>query len=53
MSHWQTWVVALLLLLCVIRIGWSVYRLITRAKHGESSCDCCSADCSMRNLKKK
>jgi hypothetical protein len=53
MSNWQTWVVALLLLLCVIRIGLGVYRMFTRAKRGESSCSCCSADCAMRNVKKK
>lgn len=25
MMNWQQWVVAILLLLCIVRIGWGIY----------------------------
>jgi uncharacterized membrane protein len=50
MSNWQEWVIALLLLLCVIRIGMSVYAFFRRAKEGGNPCDTCATGCDLKRL---
>lgn len=50
MSNWQEWVIALLLLLCVIRIGMSVYAFFRRAKEGGNPCDTCATGCDLKQL---
>ena len=39
MNSWQEWVVALLLLLCAVRIGMSIYSFFHRVKENGNPCD--------------
>ena len=43
MNSWQEWVVALLLLLCAVRIGMSIYSF-------SHPCDSCASGCELKNL---
>lgn len=49
MSNWQEWAVALLLLLCLIRIGMSVRSLFSRSKEKRGCCSCCSSGCDRKH----
>ena len=42
MNSWQEWVVALLLLLCAVRIGMSIYSFFHRVKENGNPCDSCA-----------
>lgn len=50
MDSWQEWGVALLLLLCIVRIGMSVYSFIHRAPKKGYPCDRCASGCELKNL---
>lgn len=50
MSNWQEWVVALLLLLCAIRIGQKVYAFFRRTKEKNNPCANCASGCELKNL---
>ncbi len=49
---WQEWVVALLVVICVVRTGYRVRDFFRRVKSGKNPCDSCSCDCELRNLPK-
>ena len=54
MNSWQEWVVALLLLLCAVRIGMSIYSFFHRVKENGNPCDSCASGCELkRQLDKK
>ena len=50
MNSWQEWVVALLLLLCAVRIGMSIYSFSHRVKENGNPCDSCASGCEPKNL---
>ena len=50
MNSWQEWVVALLLLLCAVRIGMSIYSFSHRVKENGNPCDSCASGCELKNL---
>ena len=50
MNSWQEWVVALLLLLCAVRIGMSIYSFFHRVKENGNPCDSCASGCELKNL---
>ena len=45
MSGWQDWIVLLVLVLCVLRIGGKIYFSIRKMKRKQSLCDSCSGGC--------
>ncbi len=45
MSHWQEWVVALVLLVCLVRIGKRLYATFHARKGGGTPCGCCPGSC--------
>ncbi len=47
---WQEWVVALLVVVCVVRIGYRLRDFFRRVKSGKNPCGDCSCDCELRNL---
>ena len=49
MNSWQEWVVALLLLLCAVRIGMSIYSFSHRVKENGNPCDSCASGCELKN----
>ena len=49
MNSWQEWVVALLLLLCAVRIGMSIYSFFHRVKENGNPCDSCASGCELKN----
>lgn len=50
MNNWQGWIVALLLLLCAIRIGRSVYSFFRRSEASGNPCDGCLTGCELKEL---
>lgn len=50
MNGWQEWAVGLLLLLCIGRIGWGVYRFFVRVKKKDNPCENCATGCELRTL---
>lgn len=50
MINWQQWVVAILLLLCVVRIGWSIYVFFRRVKEKNNPCENCVTGCDLKRL---
>lgn len=39
MSNWQNWAVALILLLCIVRIGQRVYAFFMKVKEKRNPCE--------------
>lgn len=50
MNSWQEWVVALLLLLCAVRIGKGIYVFFSRMEKNNSPCDNCASGCELKDL---
>lgn len=50
MMNWQQCVVAILLLLCVVRIGWGIYSFFQRAKSNGNPCENCVTGCELKQL---
>lgn len=50
MSNWQEWVVGLLLLLCLFRIGQSVRVFFHRVKEKKNPCENCTTGCELKQL---
>ena len=47
-SNWQNWVVALLLLLCIWRIGVGILSSFRLIKKHKSPCDNCPSGCDLK-----
>ncbi|MCD8183980.1 MAG: hypothetical protein LUE99_13850 [Bacteroides sp.] len=50
MSNWQNWVVAVVLLLCAIRIGQSIYAFFRHVKEKRNPCENCASGCELKQL---
>ncbi len=50
---WQEWIVALLVLGCLARIGIRVYTLFKRAKENRTLCDSCTSGCERKQSEAK
>ena len=46
---WQEWVVILLVVICVVRIGYAVRSFFYRAKKNENPCASCVSGCELKN----
>jgi len=47
---WQEWAVALIVLLCVIKVGMSIYQTYKRSKDGYNPCAGCASSCDIKRL---
>lgn len=50
MNSWQEWVVALLLLLCIVRMGMGVYTFFRQVRGKANPCDTCISGCELKKL---
>lgn len=50
MNSWQEWAVALLLLLCAVRIGKGIYVFFSRMEKNNNPCDNCASGCELKGL---
>lgn len=53
MNNWQNWAVALILLLCIVRIGQSIYSFFRGVKEKRNPCANCATGCELKNLYEK
>jgi len=47
MSNWQNWAVALILLLCIVRIGQRVYAFFMKVREKRNPCENCATGCEL------
>lgn len=45
---WQEWVVALLIIVCVVRVGYGISVFFRRSKKKESPCASCATGCALK-----
>ena len=50
MTDWQSWIVALVVLLCIIRLGQGVFSFFRRTKQKENPCLHCPQECEIKHL---
>ena len=50
MNDWQSWVVALLVIFCVLRIGIGVLSFFRRSKQNNNPCSNCVTGCKLKRL---
>ena len=51
MTDWQDWIVALLVALCVIRVGMSIWNTFAKTKSGrQNPCAHCAQPCDVKRL---
>ena len=50
MMNWQQWVVAILLLLCIVRIGCGIYAFFRRTRENGNPCANCVTGCDLKRL---
>ena len=50
---WQEWVVAVLVVLCVLRLIYSVRLFFRRAKSDDNPCANCASGCKLKELMEK
>ena len=48
MNDWQSWIVALLVVLCVFRIGMSIFSFFRRGSQQEDLCKNCATGCDLK-----
>ena len=48
MQGWQDWIVALIVTLCVGRVGLSFWRLYQQTRHDNDPCAHCSQPCDIK-----
>ena len=53
MSNWQNWAVALILLLCIVRIGQRVYAFFMKVRENRNPCENCATGCELKQLYEK
>lgn len=53
MNAWQNWAVALILLLCVVRIGRGIYVFFRGIKEKRNPCENCATGCELKQLYEK
>ena len=47
---WQDWVVALLIIACVVRIALSMRTFFRNTKENKNPCASCASGCELKNL---
>lgn len=52
MNNWQNWAVALILLLCIVRIGQSIYSFFRGVKEKRNPCANCATGCELYEKKR-
>lgn len=53
MNDWQNWAVALILLLCIVRIVQGVSVFFRRMREKRNPCENCANGCELRRLYEK
>lgn len=51
--NWQEWVVGILVVLCVLRLIYSVRLFFRRAKNDDNPCANCASGCELKELMEK
>lgn len=50
---WQEWIVALLVVLCVLRIVYGLYRFFRRSRANDNPCANCVSGCELKDMMQK
>ena len=51
--NWQEWVVGLLIVLCVVRLVYSLRLFFRRARNNDNPCANCASGCELKDMMEK
>ena len=47
MNNWQDWVVGVLVVLCIARVIYGIFRFFRRTRENQNPCDSCVSGCEL------
>lgn len=53
MSNWQEWIVGILIVFCIIRMIYGVFRFFRRVKEKKNPCETCVSGCELKDMMEK
>lgn len=51
--NWQEWIVGLLIVLCVVRLVYSLRLFFRRARNNDNPCASCASGCDLKDMMEK
>ena len=53
MNNWQDWVVGVLVVLCIARVIYGIFRFFRRTRENQNPCDSCVSGCELKDMMEK
>ena len=53
MNNWQDWVVGVLVVLCIARVIYGIFRFFRRTRENQNPCDSCVSGCELKDMMDK
>ena len=53
MNNWQDWVVGVLVVLCIARVIYGIFRFFRRTRENQNPCDSCVSGCEIKDMMDK
>ena len=53
MNNWQEWVVGVLVVLCIARVIYGIFRFFRRTRENQNPCDSCVSGCELKDMMEK
>ncbi len=53
MINWQEWVVGVLVVLCIARIIYGIFRFFRHTRENKNPCDSCVSGCELKDMLEK
>ena len=50
MNNWQDWVVGVLVVLCIARVIYGIFRFFRRTRENQNPCDSCVSGCELKDI---
>ena len=50
MNNWQDWVVGVLVVLCIARVIYGIFRFFRRTRENQNPCDSCVSGCELKDM---
>ena len=53
LNNWQDWVVGVLVVLCIARVIYGIFRFFRRTRENQNPCDSCVSGCELKDMMDK